>query len=828
MEKIYTPIINQYIKIKEKHKDKILFFRMGDFYELFFDDAIECSKLLLLNLTSRNKKDTNPIPMCGFPYYVSNHYISKLMTYNKKVAICEQVGGDTNARIMRREITSVITPGTFVAEDKTENINNYITCIYLEDTYGISNLDICSGYFSTKQLSKKEDLEDELDKIKPTEILISDNIENIDEIKSKLIQKIPLDFFNYTDSIKILKTILPENIIKSPHFLQFKNAIISAGFLLKYIYTNQNKKLKNINNIDIHDDSNILKIDKQTRKNLELFISNTGDKENSLFHVIDSTCTIMGKRLLKKWFDTPMISTNNIIKDRLNTISYLKKNYYQLEIIRQYLNEIDDIEKIIYNISKFTIKIIDLNKLKHSLINIIKIKKIIKILKKTKLLKDIYSKIDSFEYIIKLIDTSLNNNKSFLQDNEYIKTGFDKKVDLYRKKIKTIDSFILKYQIRERKRTNIKSLKIIQSKEGYCIEIGKKHTVPEDYIEIKKLSNTTRYLNSKIKKIEYIFFKIKNNLVKREKKLYNYICYKIKKNMIKIQCACRAISTLDVLQSLAKISSLYSWVKPKITKNKIIKIKDGRHPVVEIKNKLLFTPNNTKLDKNKLIYIITGANMSGKSTYMRQVAIITFLAHIGSHVPAKYAKIGGVDKIFTRLGANDDIANAFSTFMLEMKEMAQIINNATKNSLIIIDEVGRGTNYIEGKSIALSFLSYFIIEIRAFLLFSTHFHDISSMSKLYTHVNRIYFKTILENNKLKFIYKYNKGYTDKGFALYVAKNAGIPPKIINMCAYYLIKLKQAKHKQIALAKAYSTLKKYKIILLQKLKYIANISKIFIK
>ena len=372
--------------------------------------------------------------------------------------------------------------------------------------------------------------------------------------------------------------------------------------------------------------------------------------------------------------------------------------------------------------------------------------------------------------------------------------------------------------MRERKKTNIKSLKIIQSKEGYCIELGKKHKVPEDYIEIKKLSNTTRYLNSKIKKIEYIFFKIKNNLVKRKKKLYNYICYKIKKNMIKIQRACRAISTLDVLQSLAKISSLYSWVKPKITKNKIIKIKDGRHPVVEIKNKLLFTPNNTKLDKNKLVYIITGANMSGKSTYMRQVAIITFLAHIGSHVPAKYAKIGGVDKIFTRLGANDDIANAFSTFMLEMKEMAQIINNATKNSLIIIDEVGRGTNYTEGKSIALSFLSYFIIEIQAFLLFSTHFHDISSISKLYTHVNRIYFKTILENNKLKFIYKYNKGYTDKGFALYVAKNAGIPPKIINMCEYYLIKLKQEKHKQIALAKAYSTLKKYKIILFQKINF----------
>lgn len=798
----YTPIMKQYRSIKKANKDKIILFRVGDFYELFFKDALECSELLLLRLTSRGKYKNKNIPMCGFPHNSINHYITKLMQHGKHVAVCDQINKITKNGLIDRKITNIFTPGTFVYENYLKDcINNYITCIYVDNNiYGIACIDIRIGYFFINQVKNITELQNEIDKINPTEILISDCFNDTDIFDKKIyIQKIKHNKFNYASSIKTLKHILSSDTYNENMLISLKIALTAGGYLLEYISKNQNNTFKNINSLEIYNLFETLYLDKNTRKNLELFTSNSGDDTDSLFNTINLTTTPMGKRMFRRWLNTPLISSSEKLKKRVKTVSILKDNKHLLDNIITHLKNISDLDKILFNIIKNNSKPHELKRLEQSLNNIAHIKNEIKNFIHDPLLKEIYNNINDFTQIINLIKKALNDNvNTNITDGNFIKDFFDKKIDHYRFEIKNITLKIKNYQEKEQKNITYMPLKISSNKSGYFIILPKKLKVPEYYKKIKELSTSIYYITDELKYIETINVNYNDLLLKREIKIYNILCYTIKKQIKNIQYATKYISILDVIKSFASISYSYSWCEQQFVDFSTIQIKNGRHPTLELKNISTFIPNDTYFDTNTKTYIITGANMGGKSTYMRQIALITLLAHIGSHVPADEVIIGHIDKIFTRIGASDDITNSLSTFMLEMTEMSDIIIHSTAQSLVLIDEIGRGTNYLEGKALALSILSEFIIEKKSFLLFATHFHDLSHISALYSNVKSIYFKVINKKNKLIFFYKYFNGISKKGFALNVAKTAGIPNKIILRSHYYLTKFRSREINQLNL------------------------------
>lgn len=786
----YTPIMKQYIEIKNKHKDAILLFRLGDFYEIFFEDALICSDILMLTLTHKGKYKNKIIPMCGFPYYTSNNYIEKLMKAGKHVAVCEQINNIKKNGLIERKVINIWTPGTFVSDNYLDQKkNNYIICIHnINKFFGISALDISTGHFFLNQFNKLSYLYDEIDRINPIEILMSNESSiYLKKINKNIHIQIFADkIFDYDNSLKYLSNFIKNKNYSSKKLLKSKPSIIAAGFLIHYIEKNHNNKFKSINCLEFYNSKNLIYIDKNTRKNLEIFKSLTGNENDSLFNSINMTSTIIGERLLKRLLSIPLKSSNNKLKQRSNAVSKLKKNKDKTDEITINLKNISDVEKMIYNIDKNQIKPPEIKKLQKSLESFKKIKKILYFLNKNKLLKKIHDNICNFDYLIDLINKSIldlpSNN---IKDGNIIKNSFDKKIDYFRNKIKNIDQEINNYIINEQTKTNIIKLKINMNKNGYFIELPKKIQPPNYYKKIKDMNNVSRYTTFDLKNIEINSTIYNKELLNREIKIYNIICYKIKKELKKIQIATKYIALLDVLKSFTEISYNYNWCAAKLVNYPIIKIKNGRHPILEIKNTNYFISNNTKIDENNKIFIITGANMSGKSTYMRQIAIITLLSHIGSHVPAKKITIGGIDKIFTRIGANDDITNSLSTFMLEIKELKLILKNSTQNSLILIDEIGRGTNYLEGKSLALAILSDFIFNKKSFLLFSTHFYELSYISKLYKNVKSIFFKVKYEQKKLIFLYKYKNGICNKGFALQVAELANIPKNIIFMAKYYL-------------------------------------------
>lgn len=794
--KNFTPIMQQYIKIKKENKDKILFFRLGDFYEMFFNDAIKCAEILMLQLTSRGIYKGKKIPMCGFPHYMLNNYLIKLLKHGKKVSICEQFkNNNEKTKIINRKVTKIYSPGTFVSEKYLKNNkNNYISCIYKKkNKYGFSSLDLSTGYFFITNNYKYKDLLEELDKSKPIEILTNKKCKKkISFLKKEIhISKINYKKFLNIKIYKKIRKLLNINLTVKKNYKNFKLSIISSIILLNYLLKTQEYNIKNISKINIHNKFTTFLIDKNTRKNLEIFKSTSGNEKNSLFNTIDKTSTSMGKRLLRRWIINPLLSKDKKLKNRINSVSFLKKNLLLLNNLKKNFKKISDLEILIYKLNKTSIKPYELKKIETSLINIKIIKKNLKNVKDP-LLKKIHNKIKNFKKVIKIIKKSINikaGNK--IKNANIIKKKFDIKIDKYREKIQNVDKIINKYQIKQKQKINYNYLKIMFNKNGYFIDLPLKKTPTKEYKKIKDLKTSIRYTTFFLKNLETKIFKLNENLIKRELKIYRQVCKVVKKFKKKIQITIKYISILDIIKSFAEISVLNSWCKPIIKKNRIINIKNGRHPIIEEKKLHNFISNNTLLNNKTKTYIITGPNMGGKSTYMRQIAIIVLLAHIGSHVPASSATIGGINKIFTRIGSNDDISNSLSTFMLEINELSYILKKVTFNSLVLIDEIGRGTNYLEGMSLALGIMSTLITKKKPFLLFSTHFFDIAYIGSLYLYVKCIYFKAIIKNKKIIFFYKYSKGIAKNSLAIKIAQKAGLPKNIIHYSEYYLKKIKNS-------------------------------------
>ena len=768
-----TPAMKQYMRIKNDNSDCLVLFRMGDFYETFYDDAILAAKVLNITLTSRGKNEKKAA-LAGIPYHALNTYLPKLLKNNIKVAIVEQTEDPKLAKgLVKRDLIRIITPGTIVEEDFLDSSeNNYLLSI---SKYAIAYVDISTGDFIVSNLNSEEKLINELMKLKPSEIIISSNEDQnlINKIKS----------LNFYITIRPVHTFFHDNALSSlnEHFshVNIKGKVIeSAGALIDYLKETQKTTLSYINHIKEFQLSEYMTIDASTQRNLEL-ITNIIDnsKNGTLFDVLDNTITSSGKRELKKFILRPLIDVNKI-NQRLEAVEQLKDNALLRTELRDVLKYLYDIERLISKVSFGNANPKDLVALNLSL----KQTPIIcSLLENSKGLLNELSKFPDIKNITNLMDISLKDEPNVsVREGNIIKEGFNDELDELHKIKKNGRTFIANLEQEEIKKTGIKSLKIKFNKVfGYFIEITKKNIdlVPENYIRKQTQVNCERYITNELKEIEEKILNAEEKINELEYHLFIEITKKIDEKTKDIQNIAKKLAVIDVIASLSEIAYNNNYCKPFVNENFDLEIIEGRHPVIDKKIEN-FVPNNIILNQDKRMMIITGPNMAGKSTYMRQNALIVLMAQMGSFVPAKKATISLVDRIFTRVGAYDDLAHGQSTFMVEMKETANILINATERSLIVLDEIGRGTSTFDGVSIAWSVAEHINQKIKAKTMFATHYHVLNSLEKTFDDIKNFNIAVLEENNKIVFLHKILEGSTDKSYGIHVAELAGVPKDVV--------------------------------------------------
>lgn len=797
-----TPLMKQYKEIKSKYEDCILFFRLGDFYEMFFDDAIKASKELGLTLTSRNKEKGENVPLAGIPYHTANPYISKLVSKGYKVAICEQVEDPKTVKgIVKREVIKIITPGTVIdVETLDDKSNNYLAAIrIIENMIGIAYLDITTGEFKVVEVeSDKEyiNLFNELNKIEPREILITNSFyENVKDKIDDFIQKIdgvitPIQVIR--DSEEMLLNYF--NIISLESFgIKNKKAIIGAAAMaLDYAISMQLDGELIIEKIEFINNKNFADINLITKKNLEL-LKNQREKTTygSLLWVLDKCKSSMGTRLLKRYINNPLLDIHEI-KKRQNDVEYFINNVLIREEIKEKLENVYDLERLVAKIIFGNENGKDLIALKNTVKSSVEI---IYILKENNFFNDI--NLESLLDIYKLIEKSILEDAPFsVREGGMIKTGYNSELDEIHKIMNNGKDYLLEIEAREKEITGIKNMKIKYNKVfGYFIEITKSNLemVPENYIRKQTLSNAERFITPELKKYEDTIINSKARIEEIEYYLFKEISSKIKEEKSLLIKLAEKLAYIDVIISFSTIAVENDYVKPEINKNFDLEIINGRHPVVEkLIGKSDFVSNNTLITENERFIVLTGPNMSGKSTYMKQIALISIMTQIGSYVPATQAKLPIVDKYLTRIGASDDILSGQSTFMVEMSEVSNILNNATENSLIILDEVGRGTSTFDGVSIATAISEYIHEKIKAKTIFATHYHELTDLEKKYKNVVNYRIEVNEKNGKVMFLRNIVKGGADKSYGIEVAKLAGLPKEILKQSKKILNRLEQKK------------------------------------
>lgn len=786
-----TPMMQQYLQVKDKCKDCILFFRLGDFYEMFFEDAEIASKELELVLTGRDCGLEQRAPMCGIPYHAANNYIGRLVNKGYKIAICEQMEDPSEAKgIVRRDIIKIITPGTF--SDATfvdENKNNYIMSIYLDSTLdqcGLCFADISTGeFYGTSFKYSINSLLDEVSKFNPTECLIQEKIEH--NILEQLSQRITLTYTERGEDY--YKENASDNIKR-----QFSNfeaetfnitVLYAANGILNYILETQKAELSNISTFDYYDVIDYMSIDINSRRNLELTESlREKSKKGSLLWVLDKTNTAMGSRMLRKWIEQPLIN-KDLIEDRLNSVEEIFSNVSLLEDLKVSLREIYDIERIVGKVASKNVNAKELISLK---LSIEKIPVTRELLKNTgsKLLKSMYRNLDELKDIYELLDEAIIESPAIsLKEGDLIKAGYNPEVDKLREAKLHGKEWIASLENNEREVTGIKSLKVGYNKVfGYYLEISKANysSIPEGrYIRKQTLANAERFITQELKEMEDKILGAEETLNNLEYNLFVSIRDTIEAHIERMKKSARILSELDCLLSLASVALENNYCKPLINISGYIDIKDGRHPVVE---KMIqsgsFVGNDLHMNsENSQLLLITGPNMAGKSTYMRQTALIVLMTQIGSFVPAIKADLSICDKIFTRIGASDDLSSGRSTFMVEMWEVANILNNATKNSLVLLDEVGRGTSTYDGLSIAWAVIEYISSNTKCKTLFATHYHELTKLEGAIEGVKNYCVSVKEIGNDIVFLRKIVRGGADQSYGIEVAKLAGLPQQLIN-------------------------------------------------
>ena len=791
----FSPMMQHYLETKKQYKDCVLFYRLGDFYEMFFEDAEIVSRELELTLTGKDCGQEKRAPMSGIPYHAADSYIAKLIEKGYKVAICEQVEDPKQAKgIVKREVIRVVTPGTVIESNLLEEKkNNYIMAIYKSGLYfGISVCDISTGEFLATQIVEHNNfarLLDEISRYSPAEIIVSDMMFNskteIEKIKERFETYISKEseesFDGEYELLSGMYNIIDDKNEKIKNLSDKKLAIYAINALLKYLEDTQKTSLDHINTIKIYNTTRYMALDINARRNLEITEKmRDKSKKGTLLWVLDKTSTSMGGRLLRRWLNDPLIDRKEI-NDRLDAVEELKDSIILRGDVVEALKKVYDIERLAGKISYGNANGRDMISLKNSVKQLPEIKKVLSTTG-AGLLKEIYENIDTLDDIYEIIEKSIVDEPPIgVKDGGIIKIGYDPEIDKLKLATTEGKKWILELEAKEREQTGIKGLKVGFNKVfGYFIEVTKSNLsmVPDRYIRKQTLTNGERYITEELKNLENQILGAEERVVTLEYNAFCEIRSSIEKQIQRIQKTATLVSTLDVLVSFATVAEDMNYVKPEVDNGGVIDIKEGRHPVIEkmISNSN-FVPNDTYLDEegNRLA-IITGPNMAGKSTYMRQVALITLMAQVGSFVPASYAKIGVVDKIFTRVGASDDLSMGQSTFMVEMMEVATILKEATKNSLVILDEIGRGTSTYDGLSIAWAVAEFIADKEKcgAKTLFATHYHELTELENKVEGVKNYSIAVKEKGEDIIFLRKIVDGGTDESYGVHVARLAGVP------------------------------------------------------
>jgi DNA mismatch repair protein MutS len=776
-------MMQQYLKIKADYPDMLLFYRMGDFYEMFFDDAEEGAKLLHLTLTHRGQSQGKPIPMAGVPYHAVDNYLAKLVKIGKCVAICEQIGDPALSKgPVERQVTRLITPGTITEDALLESDKETLLLAIHQhqSSYGLAYVEVSSGRFRLTECADEEDFLSEIARLQPSEVLINGerpipkalhdhpalNCRPQWEFSHKQALLLLCEQFNVTNLDAFEVTHLP-------------HAISAAGALIHYLKLTQKQALPHITRFTVEKPTDSVVLDAQTLKNLELIRGLNGENQSSFFHFINKTSTPMGARLLKRWLTRP-IRNREILKGRQESIAYfLEKN--RTEMMQPPLKEMGDIERILARIALKNAKPRCLLQLKNTLAALPKLKKAIGPSPSTRL-TILNSDLKEHTSLFNTLNNALNETApSTIRDGGFIKHGFDKTLDELRALSDKANHFLIQLEEKEKKNTGLQTLKVgFNRVHGFYIELPKSQSqqVPAHYQRRQTLKNNERFITPELKTFEEEVLSAKTKALAREKALYDTLLETLLTELDSLTQLASAISECDVLTALSFAAEHYQLKKPYLSNQPGISIKKGRHLVVEQLSDTPFIANDVVLDKTKCLHLITGPNMGGKSTYMRQTALITLLAYIGSYVPAQEANIGPIDRIFTRIGAGDDIAHGRSTFMVEMNETAAILNHATSESLVLIDEIGRGTSTFDGLSLAKAIARHLAEEIKAYTLFATHYFELTQLEKESAHVKNVHLSAIAENDAIIFLYRLEDGPQSQSYGIEVAKLAGIPEDII--------------------------------------------------
>ena len=794
----YSPMMQHYLETKEEYKDCILFYRLGDFYEMFFDDAITASRELELTLTGKECGQEERAPMCGIPFHAVDNYIAKLISKGYKVAICEQMEDPKFAKgMVKREVVRIVTPGTVIETNLLdEKKNNYIMSIYKNGIYyGISVCDLSTGDFRSTQIKETNNfsiLVDEISRYSPAEIVVNENMYNSQEEISKIKERFNVYITNLAneyfseeyDQLLLRYNILDENNEKVENLLEKLFCVTSINGLLKYLYETQKNKLDHINTIHLYNVTQYMNLDINARRNLEITEKlRDKSKKGTLLWVLDKTSTSMGGRLLRRWLNDPLVDCKKI-NERLEAVKELKDNVILRGEIIELLKKVYDVERLAGKISYGSANARDLISLKNSAKQLPDIKKVISETK-SKYLRSLYEELDTLDDVYKVIDDAIVEEPPLgVKEGGIIKLGYDEEIDRLKKATTEGKNWIIELEAREKEETGIKGLKVGFNKVfGYYLEVTKSNLslVPDRYIRKQTLTNGERYVTEELKKLENEILGAEERSINLEYNAFWQVREKVEAQIQRIQKTAGIIAILDTLNSFATVAEDMNYVMPIVDNSGIIDIKDGRHPVIK---KMLpsgsFVENDTYLDKDKnRLSIITGPNMAGKSTYMRQVALISLMAQCGSFVPASYAHLGVVDKIFTRVGASDDLSMGQSTFMVEMMEVAAILNDATPNSLVVLDEIGRGTSTYDGLSIAWAVAEYISDKEKcgAKTLFATHYHELTELEEKLDGVKNYSVAVKEKGEDIIFLRKIVPGGTDESYGVHVAKLAGVPKAV---------------------------------------------------
>ncbi len=793
--KQHTPMMQQYLRIKADYPSTLLFYRMGDFYELFFDDAKEVARLLDITLTARGQSAGKPIPMAGVPFHAAESYIAKLLRQGLSIAICEQVGDPkTSVGPVERQVARILTPGTVsdaaFLEDNRDNLLVAVHC--QQNRFGLATLDMSSGRFQLVEVQGVEALQSELERLKPTELLVSEDF-SLPMPANGVRRRAPWEF-ELESALRMLTQQMQTHDLAGFGCLDMPIALAAAGCLLHYAKETQRTHLPHIRAIHVERREDSVILDAATRKNLELTLNMVGTQENTLASVLDRTATAMGSRLLKRWINRPL-RQHVVLRERQEAVKNLLVDRHYLSL-HEVLNQVEDLERILSRVALKSARPRDLIGLRNTLNSLPTIQQHLTHFVAA-LLQKLAQKISEFPDLLATLQKAIVENPPVtMREGGVIAEGYDAELDELLALSENAGQFLIELEEREKNRTGLSTLKVGYNRvHGFYIEISRMQAeqAPADYIRRQTLKNAERFITPELKVFEDKALSSREKALAREKVLYDELLEKINVELNPLQVSAEALAELDVLTNFAERADTLELACPEFAAETDIHIQAGRHPVVESVLTHPFVPNDVHLTGKERMLIITGPNMGGKSTYMRQIALIVLMAHIGSFVPAKEATIGAVDRIFTRIGAADDLASGRSTFMVEMTETANILHNATQHSLVLMDEIGRGTSTFDGLSLAFACAEFLARELKALTLFATHYFELTSLSEEIDTVKNVHFDATEHNDKIIFLHTVNDGPANQSYGIQVAQLAGVPRQVIQLAKQKLRALEKDAH-----------------------------------